>query len=102
MDNWASQFEVLSPASDGAACNIQKLKACREPEHGFHPKTRDQRPSSSAAKDESLTTNPNVARVQGIPTPEIYESPRVTSVSLKKNENTQIQLLDTNFPPSLW
>ncbi|XP_042488384.1 uncharacterized protein LOC122068592 [Macadamia integrifolia] len=37
---------------------------------------------------------------QGIPTPEIYESPRLNSVPVRKKENTQIQLLDINFPSS--
>lgn len=66
-------------------------------------KARDQGPSSSAAtytvEEESLLTNPNAAHVQGIPTPEIYESPRVTAVPLRRKENTQMQLLDINFPP---
>ena len=66
-------------------------------------KTRDQRPSSTAvantAQEESLVTNPSAARVQGISTPEIYESPRVTAVPLRRKENTQMQLLDINFPP---
>ncbi|KAF6140164.1 hypothetical protein GIB67_028970 [Kingdonia uniflora] len=36
---------------------------------------------------------------QGIPTPEIYESPRLTSVPIQKKEIPHIQLLDINFPP---
>ncbi|BBH10017.1 hypothetical protein Prudu_022686 [Prunus dulcis] len=45
-------------------------------------KTRDQpRPSCSAAantvEEEALTSDPHAAHVQGIPTPEIYESPKV-------------------------
>lgn len=57
----------------------------------------------NTAEEESLsiTTNPNAAHIQGIPTPEIYESPRVTSVPLRRKENTQIQLLDINFPPRI-
>ncbi|XP_058736886.1 uncharacterized protein LOC131609229 isoform X1 [Vicia villosa] len=68
-------------------------------------KTRDQGQSSGAvantAEEENLITNSNAAHIQGIPTPEIYESPRVTSVPLRKKENTQIQLLDINFPPRI-
>ncbi|KAJ1382103.1 hypothetical protein SESBI_44566 [Sesbania bispinosa] len=68
-------------------------------------KTRDQGPSSAAvnntAEEESLITNPNAAHIQGIPTPEIYESPRVTAVPLRRKESTQIQLLDINFPPRI-
>ncbi|XP_058093350.1 uncharacterized protein LOC131239588 [Magnolia sinica] len=36
---------------------------------------------------------------QGIPTPEIYESPRLTAGPILRKENTQSQLLDINFPP---
>ncbi|XP_057513051.1 uncharacterized protein LOC130795097 [Actinidia eriantha] len=51
---------------------------------------------------ETLTTDPHApTHVQGIPTPEIYESPKLTSVPVKKKENTQIQLLDINFPPKV-
>lgn len=35
---------------------------------------------------------------QGIPTPEIYESPRLTA-GLVRKDNSQPQLLDINFPP---
>ncbi|KAK7293144.1 hypothetical protein RJT34_16005 [Clitoria ternatea] len=68
-------------------------------------KARDQGPSTSAvtntAEEESLITNPNAAHVQGIPTPEIYESPRVTTVPHRRKDNTQVQLLDINFPPRI-
>ncbi|KAF7825823.1 Peptidase S1 [Senna tora] len=69
-------------------------------------KLRDQGLSFSAAaantvEEESLITNPNPAHVQGIPTPEIYESPRVTAVPLRRKENTPLQLLDINFPPRM-
>ena len=68
-------------------------------------KTRDQGQSSYAVattvEEESLITNPNAAHVQGIPTPEIYESPRVNALPLAKKENTQKQLLDINFPPRI-
>ncbi|XP_061358322.1 uncharacterized protein LOC133302546 [Gastrolobium bilobum] len=68
-------------------------------------KIRDQGPSSSAitntVEEESLITNPNAAHIQGIPTPEIYESPRVTAAPLRRKASTQIQLLDINFPPRI-
>ncbi|KAL5992094.1 hypothetical protein ACLOJK_013008 [Asimina triloba] len=38
---------------------------------------------------------------QGIPTPEIYESPRLTAGPIHKKENAQCQLLDINFPPKV-
>lgn len=53
------------------------------------------------SEDEPVTSNPPAAaHVQGIPTPEIYESPKLTSVPVRK-ESTQIQLLDINFPPRI-
>ncbi|XVF81221.1 hypothetical protein PTKIN_Ptkin15bG0138700 [Pterospermum kingtungense] len=62
-------------------------------------------PSSSAAantvEEEAPHSDPNAAHVQGIPTPEIYESPKLTAVPLRKKETNQIQLLDINFPPRI-
>ncbi|KAK7304522.1 hypothetical protein VNO77_42403 [Canavalia gladiata] len=58
-------------------------------------------PIANTAEEESLIMNPNAGHVQGIPTPEIYESPRVNSVPFRKKENTQLQLLDINFPPRI-
>ncbi|TXG54131.1 hypothetical protein EZV62_019387 [Acer yangbiense] len=67
-------------------------------------KTKDQPgPGCSAAVDtveeETLSPDPHANHVQGIPTPEIYDSPKVTSVPIKKKEISPIQLLDINFPP---
>ncbi|XP_059626221.1 uncharacterized protein LOC132269156 [Cornus florida] len=61
-------------------------------------------PSCSAVvntlEDETQITDQHAAtHVQGIPTPEIYESPKLTSIPIGKKENAQIQLLDINFPP---
>lgn len=63
-------------------------------------------PSSSAvannSEDEPVIGNPSAAaHVQGIPTPEIYESPKLTSIPVRKDSSTQIQLLDINFPPRI-
>ncbi|GAV70726.1 hypothetical protein CFOL_v3_14224 [Cephalotus follicularis] len=67
-------------------------------------KTRDlPGPSNSAAvntvEEKTLITEPHANHVQGIPTPEIYESPKLTAVPVRKKENSPIQLLDINFPP---
>lgn len=68
-------------------------------------KTRDETgPGCSAAvndvEEETRGTDPHATHVQGIPTPEIYESPKLTSVPIqKKGSSSQIQLLDINFPP---
>ncbi|KAJ7950473.1 Trypsin-like cysteine/serine peptidase domain-containing protein [Quillaja saponaria] len=52
-------------------------------------------------EEHALVTDPNATHLQGIPTPEIYESPRLTAVPLRKKERGQIQLLDINFPPRI-
>ncbi|KAL8261999.1 hypothetical protein R6Q59_026048 [Mikania micrantha] len=46
--------------------------------------------------DQHLTST---THVQGIPTPEIYNSPKLTSGPFRKTEKTPVQLLDINFPP---
>ncbi|KAL4558560.1 hypothetical protein LXL04_036761 [Taraxacum kok-saghyz] len=55
--------------------------------------------SSAIAISFQDETPPVINRTQGIPTPEIYESPKLTSTPFRKNEKTQIPLLDINFPP---
>ncbi|KAB5569766.1 hypothetical protein DKX38_003559 [Salix brachista] len=55
--------------------------------------------TENAVKEGTQTTDSHGAHVQGIPTPEIYESPKLTSGPLRKKESAQIQLLDINFPP---
>ncbi|CAI9776607.1 unnamed protein product [Fraxinus pennsylvanica] len=53
-------------------------------------------------EDETLTAVPLAeTRIQGIPTPEIYESPKLISFPVGKRESNQIQLLDINFPPRI-
>ncbi|PRQ25480.1 putative peptidase S1, PA clan [Rosa chinensis] len=68
-------------------------------------KPRDQLgPGCSAAAntfEEETPTDAHAAHVQGIPTPEIYESPKLTSIPLRKREGSQVQLLDINFPPRI-
>ncbi|GAA0157354.1 hypothetical protein LIER_14639 [Lithospermum erythrorhizon] len=69
------------------------------------PKLREQPGPSSTAiahtpEDRNVAIDaPAPNHIQGIPTPEIYESPKLTSVPLRNKETTQIQLLDINFPP---
>ncbi|KFK38173.1 hypothetical protein AALP_AA3G078600 [Arabis alpina] len=70
--------------------------------------TRDQtRPSSSTAaeeekEEETSKNNPQGGtHAQGIPTPEIYESPKLTSGPLKKETVGPVHLLDINFPPRI-
>uniref|UniRef100_A0A1J3HGB6 Uncharacterized protein n=1 Tax=Noccaea caerulescens TaxID=107243 RepID=A0A1J3HGB6_NOCCA len=69
----------------------------------FSPNTRDQSSSIAAAeeeKQEEETSKNNPTHAQGIPTPEIYESPKLTSGPLRK-ETAQVHLLDINFPPRI-
>ncbi|KAJ4968612.1 hypothetical protein NE237_015313 [Protea cynaroides] len=73
--------------------------------HNISGPQNQQRPSCSAAanicqEDILVTDMHSTIHEQGIPTPKIYESPRLTSVPVQKKENTQTQLLDINFPPS--
>ncbi|WOG85964.1 hypothetical protein DCAR_0105157 [Daucus carota subsp. sativus] len=63
-------------------------------------------PSSSHVAKAHEEDTPNaesqtVPHLQGIPTPEIYESPKLTSAPFRKNESALIQLLDINFPPRI-
>jgi hypothetical protein len=55
--------------------------------------------TENTVKEGIQTTDSHGAHVQGIPTPEIYESPKLTAGPLRKKESAQIQLLDINFPP---
>ncbi|OMO86909.1 hypothetical protein CCACVL1_09395 [Corchorus capsularis] len=55
----------------------------------------------NTADEETPHCDPQGAHTQGIPTPEIYESPKLTAVPLRKKETSQIQLLDINFPPRI-
>lgn len=54
--------------------------------------------TENTVKEGIQTTDSHGAHVQGIPTPEIYESPKLTAGPLRKKESAQIQLLDINFP----
>ncbi|CAH8290532.1 unnamed protein product [Eruca vesicaria subsp. sativa] len=66
---------------------------------------RDQtHPSSEKGEEETSNNNPQgrtttTTHAQGIPTPEIYESPKLTSSPLRKESSQQVHLLDINFPP---
>lgn len=64
------------------------------------PKEQPGQGSSTTAQmseDEKVISQPHHA--QGIPTPEIYESPKVTANPVQTKETAQIPLLDINFPP---
>ncbi|XP_044491677.1 uncharacterized protein LOC123215584 [Mangifera indica] len=66
-------------------------------------KVRDQNGSGCSnavrtVEGETFNSDPHATHVQGIPTPEIYESPKLTSAPIQKKVSGQIQLLDINFP----
>ncbi|KAG5252213.1 Peptidase S1, PA clan [Salix suchowensis] len=46
--------------------------------------------TENAVKEGTQTTDSHGAHIQGIPTPEIYESPKLTSGPLRKKESAQI------------
>ncbi|KAL1826171.1 hypothetical protein DCAR_0314358 [Daucus carota subsp. sativus] len=58
-------------------------------------------PIANIGKVEARVSNPNSSHLQGIPTPEIYESPRLNSIPFSKKASTQNQLLSINFPPRI-
>ncbi|RZR84683.1 hypothetical protein BHM03_00011553 [Ensete ventricosum] len=49
--------------------------------------------------DENMAVDLSCTHEQGIPTPEIFESPKLISGPLQKKQHAPIQLLDINFPP---
>ncbi|KAI7726154.1 hypothetical protein M8C21_008638, partial [Ambrosia artemisiifolia] len=62
----------------------------------------EDQPGSSSSQDETPPVDQRLTgttHVQRIPTPEIYESPKMTSDPFRKTEETQMQLLGINFPP---
>lgn len=93
-----------------ASFTMRRVFKSTESENGGPPsssnrlsKPREQsEPSCSAVvtsmEEETIATD---THVHGIPTPEIYESPNLTSVQVRKKEVTHIQLLDINFPPRI-
>ncbi|KAK9055638.1 hypothetical protein SSX86_026723 [Deinandra increscens subsp. villosa] len=86
-------FKTTEPENDPttpSSANIARISE-DQPGPGSSPVT-------NSCQDETPAPD-QPAHVQGIPTPEIYESPKLTSVPFKKNSINQIQLLDINFPP---
>ncbi|KAK1353026.1 Oleoyl-acyl carrier protein thioesterase 1 [Heracleum sosnowskyi] len=57
--------------------------------------------ANAREEDKPITESQTVPHLQGIPTPEIYESPKLISAPFRKNESALIQLLDINFPPRI-
>lgn len=55
--------------------------------------------TGAAVEGEGLTNDPQPNHMQGIPAPEIYDSPKLTAVPIRKKEASPLQLLDINFPP---
>ncbi|KDP26357.1 hypothetical protein JCGZ_17515 [Jatropha curcas] len=57
---------------------------------------------ANITKEETLTADRHTVHVQGILTPEIYESRKLTAAPIRKKEGAQTQLLDINFPPRVF
>ncbi|KAG6505158.1 uncharacterized protein LOC121985855 [Zingiber officinale] len=51
--------------------------------------------------DEDLVMDLDCIHDQGIPTPEIFESPKLIPGPIQKKERAPVQLLDINFPPKV-
>lgn len=82
--NMASSSQIVSRprCHSGASCSVNK--------NTVNPQ-----------QEETSPVAPLSTHHQGIPTPEIYESPSLTSGLIRKKEENGIgnQLLDINFPP---
>lgn len=88
-------FKSTEADGDGTPSSSNLISKSRDPPG----------PSCSIAVDmidqEQKAIDPNSTHFQGIPTPEIYESRRLTSMPVHKKEAPQVQLLDINFPPRI-
>ncbi|KAK9733950.1 hypothetical protein RND81_04G103100 [Saponaria officinalis] len=64
--------------------------------------SKPREPTVQTSEDGKGTSQPHTStHMQGIPTPEIYESRKVTANPVKKLETAPIHLLDINFPPKI-
>ncbi|XP_023513789.1 uncharacterized protein LOC111778294 isoform X1 [Cucurbita pepo subsp. pepo] len=81
------------------------LRQVFKPMEANDEETREELPGPSYStttntiKEEAPMNNLHLNHVQGIPTPEIYESPKLIAVPLRKKESAPMQLRDINFPP---
>ena len=84
-----------------ASFTLRRVFKPTEPDH--HRETNPEPNTAEEPKeDEAQTAEPRTTHAQGIPTPEIYESPKVNSVPVRKKPATSpVQLLDINFPPKM-
>ncbi|KAJ8559379.1 hypothetical protein K7X08_003437 [Anisodus acutangulus] len=88
-------FKSTEAENEGTPSSSNRLSRPRE----------DPGPSCSAVatnlEEEAVTTDPHaITHVQGIPTPEILESRRLSSTPVGKKES-KIQVLDIKFPPKI-
>lgn len=88
-------FKSTEADGDGTPSSSNLISKSRDPPG----------PSCSVAVNmidqEQKAIDPNFTHFQGIPTPEIYESRKLSSVPVRKKEAGQVQLLDINFPPRI-
>lgn len=83
-------FKSTEAENDGTPSSSNAISKARDLMGSSYPNG-----SINAIQDETRPTE----RPPGIPTPEIYESRKLTSVPVRKKETTPVQLLDINFPP---
>ncbi|XP_068666726.1 uncharacterized protein [Aristolochia californica] len=84
-----TQRRVFKPAEGENEDNTSSERMSR-------PKTL---PAHICEEENHPITEVRSSHEQGIPTPEIFESPRLTACPFRKKENNQAaQLLDINFP----
>ncbi|KAG6593016.1 hypothetical protein SDJN03_12492, partial [Cucurbita argyrosperma subsp. sororia] len=80
------------------------LRQVFKPMEANDEETREELPGPSYSttkntiEEEAPMNNLHLNHVQGIPTPEIYESPKLIAVPLRKKESAPMQLRDINFP----
>ncbi|XP_030532559.1 uncharacterized protein LOC115742422 [Rhodamnia argentea] len=88
-------FKSTEADGDGTPSSSNLISKSRDPPG----------PSCSIAVNmidqEQKAIDPDSTHFQGIPTPEIYESRKLTSMPVRKKEAGQMQLLDINFPPRI-
>ncbi|PWA64743.1 hypothetical protein CTI12_AA335040 [Artemisia annua] len=94
-----SMRQVFKTTEPGSEPNPEPENDPTTPSSAYRTSKFKDQPGPGSSPITNSCQDETPSRDQGIPTPEIYESPKLTSVPFRKNQNTQMQLLDINFPP---
>lgn len=89
-------FKSTEADQDGTPSSSNAISKARD-----QPGPSCSPPAENTVEEETLTTDPHAMHIQGIPTPEIYESPKLNAVPIQKKQSSPVQLLDINFPPKV-